>query len=168
MLKQPTVDATASGPATGVSSAAELVARLDRLPGSRSIWVMVLTLALGGFFEYYDIYLTAYLSPGLIRSGVFHAGSEGMFGLPDQATFASVTFAGFFIGASVFGSLADRFGRRAIFTYSILWYSVATMLLATSNTAIAIDWWRFVAGIGIGVELVTVDAYLAEIVPKAI
>ncbi len=148
-------------------AAAGLGARLDRLPGSRSIWTMVLTLALGGFFEYYDIYLTAYLSPGLVRSGVFMA-KGGLFGLPDQATFASATFAGFFVGSFAFGSLADRMGRRAIFTWSILWYSAATFFLALSDSAIAVDFWRFIAGIGIGVELVTVDAYVAEIVPKAV
>jgi putative MFS transporter len=168
VLEQSVVGAGGAGGANRPSGAAELVARLDRLPGSRSLWIMILTLALGGFFEYYDIYLTAYLSPGLVQSGIFQSGAKGLFGLPDQATFASVTFAGFFVGSALFGSLADRIGRRAIFTYSILWYSAATVFLALSSSALAVDWWRFVAGIGIGVELVTVDAYVAEIVPKAI
>ncbi len=37
--------------------------------------------------------------------------------------------------------------------------------MAAQHSALALDGWRFVAGVGIGVELVTIDAYLVEIVP---
>jgi putative MFS transporter len=40
--------------------------------------------------------------------------------------------------------------------------------MALQNTALGIDVWRLIAGIGIGVELVTIDTYLAEIAPKSI
>ena len=162
------VDTGFAGASPRRSSAAELVARLDRLPASRSIWIMVLTLALGGFFEYYDVYLTAYISPGLVSAGIFHAGKAGLFGLPDQATFASATFTGFFFGACLLGSLSDRFGRRAVFTWALLWYCTCTVIMATRSTATSIDIWRFIAGIGLGVEHVTIDAYVAEMVPKSI
>src|SRR5262249_25334676 len=97
-------------------AAAALSARLDRLPASRHIWRLVALLSLGGLFEIYELGMTASVSPGLIRSGVFHTGSAGLFGLSDQATFASATFAGLFIGTIVFAQVADWFGRRAIFT----------------------------------------------------
>src|ERR1700757_479424 len=105
------------------ASQAELLsARLDRLPATRSIWRLVVLLSLGGCFEYYDLILTAYVSPGLLRSGIFHADKRGLFGLSDQAAFASATFLGLFIGTFVFAFVADRFGRRSIFTWSLLWY----------------------------------------------
>jgi putative MFS transporter len=53
-----------------------------------------------------------------------------------------------------------------IFTVSLLWYSVASVVMAFQNTAPHILTWRIVAGIGIGVELVTIDTYIAELVPK--
>jgi putative MFS transporter len=149
------------------NSAATITARLDRLPESRHIWVLVLLLSLGGCFELYDLLMTAYVSPGLIRDGIFQAGAKGLFGLTDQATFASVTFLGLFVGTICFGYVADRYGRRAIFTFSLLWYSAATLIMAAQNTAVWLDFWRFVAGIGVGVELVTIDTYVAELVPKA-
>src|SRR5947209_12202768 len=96
--------------------AAALTARLDRLPASRHVWRLVVLLSLGGCFEMYDLFLTAYVSPALIRSGIFHEGDEGLFGVSDQAAFASVTFAGLFVGTLVFASVADRFGRRVVFT----------------------------------------------------
>jgi putative MFS transporter len=129
---------------------------------------VVILLSLGAFFEIYDIALTGVLSPGLIRAGVFHAGVKGLFGLTDQATFAAVTFLGLFFGTIAFASVADRYGRRTIFTFSLLWYSAFTMLMATQNRAVMIDLWRFIASIGIGVELVTIDSYIAELVPKQI
>lgn len=123
-------------------------------------------LSLGAAFEIYDLILTAYVSPGLMRSGIFSAGSKGLFGLTDQATFASATFAGLYVGTIFFARVADGFGRRAIFTFSLLWYAAATVVMAAQSTAIGVIAWRFIAGIGIAVELVTVDAYIAELVPK--
>jgi MFS transporter, putative metabolite:H+ symporter len=149
-------------------AAAMISARLDRLPATRYVWMLVVLLSLGAFFEIYDIALTASISPGLIHAGIFHAGTKGMFGLTDQATFAAATFLGLFIGTIAFASVADRYGRRAIFTFSLLWYAAATVVMAIQNTAVMIDVTRFIASIGIGVELVTIDSYLAELVPKQI
>src|SRR5260370_20529669 len=150
------------------ASAAMVSARLDRLPATAYIWKLIILLSLGAFFEVYDIALTASISPGLIRAGIFHAGVKGLFGLTDQATFAAVTFLGLFIGTVAFASVADRYGRRAIFTISLLWYAAATVVMALQSNAVMIDLSRFIASIGIGVELVTIDSYIAELVPKQI
>lgn len=146
----------------------DLAARLDRLPATRTIWRLVVLLSIGGAFEFYDLILTGYATPGLVRSGIFHTGTRGLFGLTDQATFASATFLGLFLGTLTLGFAADRFGRRSIFTFSLLWYALATSIMAAQRTAIAVDTWRFIAGIGIGVELVTIDSYISELVPKTI
>jgi putative MFS transporter len=122
-------------------------------------------ISLGGFFEFYDLMMTAYISPGLVRAGVFHTAGAGLFGQSDQAAFASATFLGLFIGTIAFARIADRFGRRAIFTLSLIWYALATLAMATCNTALSLDVWRLIAGIGIGVELVTIDAYVSELAP---
>ena len=114
----------------------------------------------------YDLFQTAYLSPGLISSGIFHAGGKGLFGLTDQASFAAATFAGLFFGTMVFGSVADRFGRRTIFTLSLLWYTAASLAMGIQHSNVGVDLWRFIAGLGIGVELVTIDAYISELAPK--
>jgi putative MFS transporter len=126
------------------------------------VWRLIVLLSLGGSFEMYDLFQTAYLSPGLISSGVFRAVGKGLFGLTDQAAFAAATFTGLLIGTSLFSSVADRFGRRAIFTFSLLWYTVASVAMGSQRTYLGVDLWRLVAGIGIGVELVTIDAYISE------
>ena len=61
--------------------AAHISARIDRLPAVATLWRLVALLSIGGFFELYDLFQTAYISPGLISDGIFHTGSEGVFGL---------------------------------------------------------------------------------------
>ena len=147
---------------------AAITARLDRLPATRYVWGLVLLLSLGGAFEFYDLFMTAYLTPGLVRAGIFQAKSQGLFGLSDQATFAAATFAGLFLGTILFAQVADRAGRRAVFTGSLLWYTVATLMMATRDSAVGVDVWRLVAGVGIGVELVTIDTYITELMPPRV
>jgi MFS transporter, putative metabolite:H+ symporter len=148
------------------AQAALITARLDRLPTTRYIWKLLLLLSLGGCFEFYDLFLMTYIGPGLVRSGLFSAASTSFFGLTGLASFVSATFAGLFIGTLAFGFAADKFGRRTIFTYSLLWYTVASIVMAFQTSASGILIWRVITGIGIGVELVTIDTYIAELMPK--
>ena len=143
-------------------------ARLDRLPPTRYIWCLVGLVSFGAFFEIYDLALTAPLSLGLLVAGVFHRGAAGLFGFTDQATFAAATFAGLYVGTLGFSAVADRLGRRPIFTFALLWYATATVVMGAQNSAFAIDLCRFVASMGVGLELVAIDCYLAELIPKAV
>ncbi len=148
----------------GQQSAAAILARLDRLPASRTIWTLVTLLSLGGMFEFYDLFMTGYVIPGLVKAGLLTGIAVGIFSGP--AVFVASTFTGLFIGTFVFGFVADRFGRRSIFTYSLLFYCAATLVMAFQNSGFAVCLWRLIAAIGIGVELVTIDTYIAELVPK--
>jgi MFS transporter, putative metabolite:H+ symporter len=144
--------------------AAAILARLDRLPGTRHMWTMITLLSLGGMFEFYDLFMTAYVVPGLMKAGLLTNVSVSIFAGP--ALFVAATFTGLFIGTFVFGYAADKYGRRTIFTYSMLWYSAATVVMACQDTGVGVSLWRLIAGIGIGVELVTIDTYISELVPK--
>lgn len=143
-------------------------ARLERLPVSAAMWRRVLLISLGGFFEFYDMFMSGYIAPGLVKSGILTKTTPGLFGTEGIAGFVAAFFAGLFLGTMVFGFVADRFGRRTIFTYSLLWYMAASAVMAFQTTAFGLDLWRFIAGIGVGVELVTIDTYIAELVPRQI
>lgn len=143
-------------------------ARIDRLPATRYVWQLVAMISFGAFFEIYDLLLSAPLSLGLLAAGIFHSGSAGLFGLSDQASFVAATFAGLYVGTLLFSFVADRFGRRPIFTIALLWYALATLAMGLQNNALAIDTWRFIASLGVGLELVAIDCYLAELMPKAV
>jgi putative MFS transporter len=145
--------------------AGQVAARLDRLPFSRTLWRFVLLISLGGIFELYDLFMTAYISPGLIKSGLYSATTANFFSPNGVGFFVFCTFAGMWVGCVGFGFFADRAGRRSIFTISLVWYSLATLIMAFQSTAVGVDIWRFIAAIGVGLEQITIDTFLPELVP---
>ncbi|WP_029686493.1 MFS transporter [Tatumella saanichensis] len=160
-----------SGPPTEYSANSRAVkttiaGRIDALPSSKSLWSFISLLALGGFFELYDLFETGYISSGLLKEKIFHLGNEGTLGFSDQAAFASATFLGLFIGASLLAKYADRFGRRLTFMCALAWYGVFSLIMAFQNTAEGVILCRLLVGVGLGVELVTIDTYLSEWMPS--
>ena len=154
------------------ATAAQLAARLDRLPMAGHIWGLVTLISLGGCFELYDLFLTAYIAPGLNKAGYFTPESLGVFSVlaplhvAGIGTFVFALFSGLFVGAIFLGHFADSYGRRTVFTFSLVWYSITTAIMAFQTSGFGVDLWRFIAGIGIGVELVTIDTYVSELVPR--
>ena len=152
-------------------TAAEIAARLDRLPSSRTVWTMVVLLSLGGFFEFYDLFFTGYVAPGMVKSGLFTAASLGplaslkAISVAGFGTFVFATFSGLWVGVLLFAQVADRIGRRAIFTWSLIWYVACTAIMAFATTGLSLNLWRFLAGMGLGVQTVTIDVFIAELIP---
>jgi putative MFS transporter len=144
----------------------EISRRLESLPASSHLWRLVILLSLGGWFEVYDLFFTGYIAPGLNRSGLLTTTTHAFFGFSGIGAFVAATFAGLFVGTFFLGFLADRFGRRAIFAWALLGYSVASVAMACQSSSEGVLLWRFIAGIGIGVEIITIDAYITELVPS--
>jgi putative MFS transporter len=163
---------SAAGIDTGLDLAAtrgaadEISRRLENLPASSYLWRLVILLSLGGCFEIYDLFFTGYIAPGLNRSGLLTTTTQVFFGFSGIGAFVAATFAGLFVGTFFLGFLADRFGRRSIFTWALLAYTAATVAMACQTTSSGVLLWRFIAGIGIGIEVITIDAYITELVPS--
>ncbi len=154
-------------PLCGVTSDSLLLSwvaqRLEQLPASSALKRLVARISAGGWFEFYDLFMTGYIALGLVRHGLFSmTGSDWA----SFAGFVAAGFAGMFVGTLLFGWTSDRFGRKATFTWSLVFYSLMTCAMALAPTAVAIDILRFFAGAGIGVQIVTIDAYITEIAPK--
>jgi MFS transporter, putative metabolite:H+ symporter len=130
----------------------EISQRLESLPASSYLWRLVVLLSLGGCFEIYDLFLTGYIAPGLGRAKLLTATTDAFFGFSGIGAFVAATFAGLFIGTFFLGFLADRFGRRSIFTWALLAYSAASVIMACQTTPAGLLLWRLIAGIGIGGE----------------
>jgi putative MFS transporter len=152
--------------ATTTLSAGQISARIDRLPPTRTVWAAILLLSAGMFFELYDLLFTAYVAPSLVQSGVLAPASSNFLGLNGVAGFIAALFTGLFIGTFVCGFLADRFGRQKIFVGSLIWYTLANIMVALQNDALGLDIWRLISGIGLGVEIITIGTYLSEMAPK--
>src|SRR3984885_2483301 len=150
------------------TAAERLPARLDRLQMTRSLWIMAILLTFGGFFDGYAIGLIGALGPGLFKAKIFTPTTVSFFGMTGFASFVAALFAGLFVASLFVSYVADHFGRRTVFTYSLIWFGAANLIMGMQTTADGVNLWRFISALGVGLELVTVDAYLSELVPKRV
>ena len=141
-------------------SGVSVASRLDRLPVVRTHRLIAFTVALGMFFDGYDNFLAGTISAVLKRDLSLTQNELSML--------LGSAFVGQFLGAWFIGRLADRFGRRNAFLGNLALYSVFSLVGAFSpnvnNPRIA----RFIAGIGIGAELVVADTYMSELMPSSV
>jgi len=141
--------------ADGVS---RIAARIERLPLGSFHRRFIALVSLGGWFDFYDIYMMAYIGATLQHSGFLT--------LQQFSNVIAAGFFGMFTGTIVFGMGSDRMGRRSAFVAMLLIYSAFTLAGAFAPSASWLIVLRFFAGIGIGAELVVIDTYVSEMVPS--
>src|SRR6201986_4819416 len=81
------------------SDAAHIAGRLEALPATPGLRRRIALLSLGGFFEFYDMFLVAYIAPGLVRTVILTTTTKSMFAAGGVAGFVAAFFAGLFLGA---------------------------------------------------------------------
>jgi len=131
--------------------------RLDRLPLGRFHYRLLLLSGLGWLFDSMDTGLVSFVLARL--KGEWHLTSH-------QVAFAgSMGLFGMFLGGACAGALADRFGRKAVFQWTLLLFSLATGLcgLAWSFTTLVVL--RLLVGFGLGGELPVAAALVSEFAP---
>jgi len=158
-----TSEKAAAAPGDGLP---EIGARLDRLASSNVVWRLMVLLALGGLFDAYMISTGGNIAPGLYKAHLLTAKSKSFFDLHSYATFNAATFVGLLVASLGCGFIADRFGRRTIFTVGLLWFSLCALAMAFQTSGSGLIFWRFMLAIGTGLEVITIDAYLSELIPK--
>jgi MFS transporter, putative metabolite transport protein len=134
------------------------IAHLDeRRLGGRQRFAAVL-VACGEFIDGYDL-LVMGAALILIRP---------QFGLSPQeiGLLGASTFLGAMIGLLVFGDLSDRLGRRAIFIVNLLFFVIFAIASAFVTSILQLFAMRFLVGVGVGMDIPTSTAYLAEIAPR--
>ncbi|RDK09448.1 MFS transporter [Cupriavidus lacunae] len=142
-----------------VSARANAAARLERLPFSGYHKLIFIIIAVAFFFDSVDL-----------ATMTFVLGSIKLeFGLSTATTglVASASFFGMVLGAALAGLLADRFGRRPVFQWSMVLWGVASYLCSTAQSVEALIAWRVLLGIGMGMEFPVAQTLLSEFVPAA-
>ncbi|MGE5205824.1 MAG: MFS transporter [Chlamydiota bacterium] len=134
--------------------------RLERLKIGRFHRRFVALVSLGGWFDLYDLFMVAYLGAALQES---HFLTLHQFSL-----LVAAGFLGMFLGTVFFGLASDRVGRRSAFVVMLLIYSAFTLAGALAPNAEWLILTRFLAGVGIGAEIVVIDTYVTELVPSGV
>jgi putative MFS transporter len=153
----------AAAPATDTPSTDAALTRperLDRLPFTRTHGRMLTGSGIGWALDAMDVGLMSFVIAAL---GVHWGISK-----EEGSMIASAGFVGMAIGASLGGLLADKFGRRHIFTVTLLVYGLATGAAALSAGVAMLIALRVVIGLGLGAELPVASTLMSEFAPKRI
>jgi len=113
---------------------------------------------LGWTFDFYDLMLFSFL---LIPLGRDLKLSEAQ-----EAVLLGVALGASGIGGILFGYLSDRYGRRAVMTWTIGIYSLGTALCAFSVGPISLLVFRLLTGLGVGGEWAVGHALVQEASPS--
>lgn len=151
---------------SSTSSRHAITARIERLPACGALRRTVLLIAIGGWFEFYELFMPAGIASGLVHDGIYTLKANGLFDFGSFPSFLASFFLGMFISAVLFTRLSDLLGRRFVFIWSMVAYSICNALIAVSSAPGLIDLLRVAAGIGVGTQLINNDSFLAELLPR--
>lgn len=112
---------------------------------------------LGWMFDAMDVGILAFIIAALKTDWGLSSTQLGWIG--------SVNSIGMAVGAVFFGILSDRIGRKQVFIFTLLLFSIASGLSALTNTLSIFLILRFLIGAGLGGELPVASTLVAESVP---
>ncbi len=134
--------------------------RLEALPLGRFHYKLLLVTGLGWLFDSMDTGLIAFILPVLAKEWGLAPGQMGLIG--------SIGLIGMALGAVVSGTIADRIGRKKVFTITVLLYSIASAFCALSWNYQSLLVFRFLVGFGLGGELPVAVTLVSEYAPSRV
>ena len=140
-------------------AAETFTARLDRIPLNAFHWRLLVVSGIGWLFDAMDVILISFLLVPISREFSLDATKTGLV--------ASAGFVGMFLGAAASGRLADRYGRRGVFSLTLVIFSIGAVLSAIAPTFETLLAARVVAGLGLGGELPVAATLVSEFAPRA-
>jgi MFS family permease len=129
--------------------------------GSRRLPIAIFLFAFFGWtFDFYDLVLLGFLKDGIARDlHLSHAAESWLLGTGLGASG---------LGGLAAGALADRFGRRALLSLTVLVYSLGSLICGLAPSAQVFFAGRIVQGLGIGGEWAIGHGMLAEAVAPSV
>ena len=134
--------------------------QLDDLPFTKKHLRILTGSGVGWALDAMDVGLVSFIIAALTVQWHITGGQAGLI--------TSMGFVGMAIGASLGGILADRFGRRQIFAFTLLLFGIATGASALAGGVAVLIVLRFFVGLGLGSELPVASTYVSEFSPSRI
>lgn len=131
--------------------------RIDRLPMTRELWLVLLLAGIAWLVESYDIGIMGSVLPSLQKE---YNPDPWMVGL-----IATASTLGIVLAVAPSGHLADRFGRKKPLLIGTAWYALASVVCAYASGPTDIVALRFIGGIGMGMVFPIPYAMAAELMP---
>jgi MFS family permease len=125
-------------------------------------WLAFAGCWLGGIFDGMDSTLMAVVMPAAITDLTGQASQVAQVG----GWVHTVFLLGWTLGGVLFGWVGDRFGRLPAMIGAILVYSLCTGLSGLAPNWEMLAVFRFLTGLGIGGELVSIATFLSEVWPE--
>jgi MFS transporter, putative metabolite:H+ symporter len=133
---------------------ARIAARIDRLPLSRWHLKIAVPIGTGWFFDAFDALAIAFVLPALIGQWKLDPGQIGLL--------ISGGYLGQIFGSLFFGWLAERIGRSPVTIYTLLIYSIMSLVAAFAWDFGSLLVIRFIQGLGLGGEIPVMATYVNE------
>lgn len=133
-------------------------ARLDRLPMTSYQSKMFVFIALAWLFDSIDLGMITFILSSVREHFQLTSVAAGFV--------SSASFIGMFLGASLAGMLGDKFGRKIIFQWSIVVWSVGSIICAFSPNVAFFIVFRFIIGFGMGAEYPIAQSMVSELIPS--
>jgi len=121
-------------------------------------WILFTLMIAIISFDGYDLVVYGTMVPTLMKAWKLNPAQAGVIG--------SYALIGAGFGSIIFGTLADKIGRKRALIISATLFSAAMGLTGFTNSPSTFGIWRFVAGFGIGGSMPNVIAMLSEYAPK--
>ena len=132
----------------------QIAARIERLPFSRWHLKMGSIVCTGWFFDGFDALAIAYVLPVLIPLWHLNFGQVGLL--------IGMGYAGQLVGSIFFGWLSERVGRVPCFRYTLLLYTVMSIVCGFAWDYNSLLWVRAIQGLGLGGEIPILASYIGE------
>lgn len=115
---------------------------------------------LGFMFDAWDVTLNGALIPAVMH--------EWDLSRPTAALLSTANLIGMAVGAVIWGTVADRIGRRRAFTWTLLLFAVFTAAGALAPGFWLFTLFRFLAGVGLGGCIPVDYALVGEFTPRRV
>ena len=135
-----------------------ILERLEALPVGSFQYKLLMVTGLGWLFDSMDTGLIAFVLPVLTKDWGLSPAQAGWIG--------SIGLIGMALGAVLAGTVADRIGRKKVFTITVLLYSISTGLCALAWSYESLLVFRFLVGFGLGGELPVAATLMSEYAPS--